>query len=263
MRRRYYLAAAGLAGLFVAAGSIEFAGTAHSLPLFQHTPHATATAECPAGTQWRAKPVVSVTDPGGPWSPSYNPAPASDGYWYASKNQQTISATVTFHYTDGHADDTRTILIDRPVGCEAPPDAPTTSTTVITWTPPPTLPTTPTSVPMTPIGPPSTTTAPSSLPPTGPGTSSPAASVVGSAAPTTVMPRQSPKATSTTAPTTLPPTGASDWLPLAVAVGGFLLFAGLVLTTARRAHDDDTLAAVVRHDDSKPWPSRNDEDERP
>src|SRR5690348_2266593 len=107
-RRTAYALIAGLGGLTVLVGSTE---RAWSLPLFQHTPHATATAECPAGTQWRAQPVVSVTDPGGPWSPSYNPAPASDGYWYASKNQQTISATVTFRYTDGHADDTRTILI--------------------------------------------------------------------------------------------------------------------------------------------------------
>jgi len=234
--RRYYLAAAGLAGLFVAAGSIEFAGTAHSLPLFQHTSAAAFTdAHCLDSGAWQATLTINGTDLNkNPVATISNTqAPLKVGLPYSHPftmpaSAKTFTVSIVVDWNDGVHNDLGTFTADRPDGCTPATTAGTTTTTTCAQAiPPRTDCEVTTSVP--PISAPTTSASPTS-------SSVPASTVASSTSPAV---RDASTSIVRPAPIYLPPTGASDWLLLAVAVGGFLILAGLVLTTARRAHDDE------------------------
>lgn len=159
-----------------------------AVPLPRHTPHVSATADCPTGDSWRVIPHVTV-DNGGTYTVIYAPARDGDGTWHVSKGSMTFGATVTITYADGHPTDVRNLLVDRPMDCTSP-TAPTTSTTTVSWTPPPTqVPTTPAPPPIQPTTVVPTTPAPAPPSTVTPETSSPpVTSRVGGATPTPARP---------------------------------------------------------------------------
>lgn len=230
--RRYYIAAAALLALYVAACSIE---RADARPLPAHKPAAAfGAAHCLPSGVWQATLAVTADVGGGTAHLAPQgvtgfdlPMPVSNVF-SIGPNVATYTVTVTVRWSDGFVAAPISVTATRPAdGCTVP----TTSTTTCEQAIPPVADCgTATSEVTTSTTTASTTTSPSTSPPISPPISVDATSV----APSTSPPRSGSSASSSTLPLSLPTTGSSPVGPAGIAAGIALTGCALLLISARR-----------------------------